>query len=91
MSKACSIKQKKAWGYKGTSAKYLVKGMKTYEEFFFSVHIWVIFFYLFFYEVVTILFLLCQYGVCSIDWCECVRVCVCVCVGGGGGGGMLRS
>ncbi len=31
---ACRIKQK-TWGYKGTSAKYLVKGMNTYAMHFF--------------------------------------------------------
>ncbi len=30
MSKPWRIKQKKIWGCKGTSAKYLVKGMNTY-------------------------------------------------------------
>ncbi len=34
MSKACRIKLKKTWGCKGTSAKYLVKGMNTYAILF---------------------------------------------------------
>ncbi len=36
MSKACRIKQKKTWGCKGTSAKYLVKGMNTYAMYLFQ-------------------------------------------------------
>ncbi len=60
MNKACRIKQKKTWGCKGASDKYWVKGLNTYAMYLF------LFFY---FEVVTVLFLLCHYGVWSVDWC----------------------
>ncbi len=50
MSKACRIKQKKTWGCKGASAKYLVKGMNTCNVLI------SVFIFLYIYEVVTILF-----------------------------------
>ncbi len=54
---------KKTWDCKGASAKYVVKGMNTYAMYLFSV-----FYIKYIYEVVTVLFLLCQYGVWSVDW-----------------------
>ncbi len=63
VSKACRIKQKKTWGCKGASAKYLVKGTSTSAMYLFEFFIFNKFMKL------TILFLLCQYGVWSVDWC----------------------
>ncbi len=60
--KACHIIPKKTWGCKGALAKYWVKGMKTYAMYLFH-----FFFFLLIYEVVTFLFLLCPYGVRSVD------------------------
>ncbi len=51
--------------YKGASAKYLVKGISTY-----AMHLFQLIFFKLIYKVVTILFLLCQYGVWSVDWCR---------------------
>ncbi len=42
MIKACLIKQKKTWGSKGVSVKYLVKGMNTseYDNSVFALSLW---------------------------------------------------
>ncbi len=61
-SKACHIIPKKAWGCKGPSAKYCVNGMKTHAMYIFK-----FFYFVLFYEAVTILCLLCHYGVWSVD------------------------
>ncbi len=60
MYKACCIVPKNTWGCKGASAKYWVKGLNTYTMYFSFLYI---------YKAVTVLFLLCHYGVWSVDWC----------------------
>ncbi len=59
--KACHIIPKMTWGCKGASVKYWVKGMKTYAMYLFQ-----FFFFWLIYKAVTILFLLCHYGVYGV-------------------------
>ncbi len=62
MRKTCHIKQKKTWGCKGASGKYLYKCMNTYATQF-------QFFIFDQFKVVRIICFLCQYGLWSVDSC----------------------
>ncbi len=64
MCKACHIIPKKTWGCKGASTKYWVKGTNTYAMYLFQCFI-----FNKCERLSQISFLLCHYGVWSVNWC----------------------